>query len=352
MSSAIPQDAPTTNEPLDMDSAAERLLEGWKKKPDGESPSEPQQENDEDAPHTEEADDTEDSDASPEDDGSEESDSEQADEDAEREEDDSSEDDESEEAPRVLKDKDVVKVSVDGQEIDVPVEKLKRLYGQEASLTRKSQEAAALRKQADEAGAKHVAATEKLIERAYERYKPYEQIDWLVAAKRLEPDELVALRTEATKAYEDVQYLSQELDGFMKNVYETRQKSMVEEARTTLKNLQDPVKGIKGFDDKMYDEMRVFAINQGIPQEVVNNIVSEPMIRLLHSAMLYEKGRARTVTKPTAQKNKTIIKGNKTPETTRKVVEKGNKDKPIQRLKRSGTTDDAAEALLSRWRED
>jgi hypothetical protein len=104
-------------------------------------------------------------------------------------------------APVEASDDALVKLTVDGEEIKIPVKDLKRLYGQEASLTRKSQEVAERRKFAEDEGARYVVATQKLIEKATERFKPYAQIDWAIAAKTLENDEYVALRQEATAAY-------------------------------------------------------------------------------------------------------------------------------------------------------
>lgn len=347
MSSAIPQDAP--NESLNTtEDVVEALLEGWKE-PDGDGLSDDTDEDTTDETQTDEDEGSDDSDESPE---SDESDEDEGDESEDESDDSDEEDEEADKKPKTLKDKDIVKVSVDGKEIDVPVEKLKRLYGQEAALTRKSQEAATIRKKAEEAGARHVAATETLLQRAQERYKPYEGIDWLVAAQQLDAEELTALRGEAQKAYSDIQYLNSELDGFMHQAYQTRQADMIEEARTTLKNLQDPKTGIPGFSEKLYDEMRVFAINRGVPQEIVNNIVSEPMIRILHQAMQFERGKKALVKPKSKTAPKTILKGKANPEATRKVISKSKNDKPLAKLKRSGSMEDAQEALLAMWRDD
>src|SRR5262245_54818629 len=59
-----------------------------------------------------------------------------------------------------------VKITVDDEEHEVPVKDLKRLFGQEKSLTQKSQQVAERRKQVDADGARYLAQTQVLLERA------------------------------------------------------------------------------------------------------------------------------------------------------------------------------------------
>ena len=58
----------------------------------------------------------------------------------------------------------LVEVQVDGETQQVSLKSLKRLHGQEASLTRKSQDVAARRKEAEEALAKADISYRKLLE--------------------------------------------------------------------------------------------------------------------------------------------------------------------------------------------
>jgi hypothetical protein len=335
MSGAIPQDAHFET----VDDGADELLRRWMEGAPTEPPKEPSEEVEDDREEEtqdEEADDEETEETPDSDDEADES-----------EEDGDDEEDEKPKKTKAVDDDYVTKITVDGKEVEVNVGKLKRLYGQEAALTRKSQEVAEKRKSLETAGTAYVTAADTLLKRAQERYAPYAQIDWLVAAKELDGDELQALRTEAQKAYSDVQFLTQEVDSFMQNVTKQRNEELVNEARKTLKELSDPVKGIPGFNQQMYDEMRVFAINEGVPEDVVNNIVSAPVIRMLHKAMLYEKGK-KAVTTPQKNKNKTIIKSKSSPELTRSVT-KQKDNKAFDRFKSTGTVDDAADVLMARW---
>lgn len=243
----------------------------------------------------------------------------------------------------------IVKIKVGDKEEDVPVKDLKRLYGQEKALTQKSMEVAETRKKLEEQTTRHVAAAENLVKRAQERYAPFAQIDWNEAVNRLPTDQYRALRDEAQKAYGDLQFYSTELDGYMKQVQETRHNELVNEAKTALKELTDPEKGIKGFDQKVYNEIRSFAVSKGIPQQVVDTIVSAPAIKLIHMAMQFEKGISEVKTTPkTAKAPKTIIKSKKSAVTT-KEVSKPKEGKGMQTLRKTGRVDDAAEAFMERF---
>ena len=243
-----------------------------------------------------------------------------------------------------------VKIKVDGEEHEVPVKDLKRLYGQEASLTRKSQEVATKRNELDKASAQNLAAYQVLLERARERAAPFADIDFLVAAKSLNEDELTALRSTARQAFEEVQFLEQELGNFMQAVQQRANAELVERARATVQELADPEKGIPGWSEKLYDEIRAFGISSGLAEDVVNNLVDPASIRLLYKAMLYERGQAkakdRVVTTKVKKGPKKVIKTTSSPSGT---PGKANPDAAIKKLRTTGSTEAAMDAILARW---
>jgi hypothetical protein len=334
---------------LGMDDFAEELLKGWQT--DAEGPSDKTDEEDNEDRSTDEDDSDEGTEETPDADEGDEDAGEETEEEADDEGEETDEDEEAPKKPKTLKDSDIVKVKVGDEELDVPVEKLKRLYGQEAALTRKSQEAAALRKTAEENGARHVAGLETLLNRAKERFAPYANIDWFVAAKELSSEELKAIRDEAGRAYEDVKFLEKELDGTLQQAEQQRVTTHRQEAQQALKELTDPKNGIPNFSEAVYDEMRMYGINAGLPAEVVNSITSAPILRLLHKAMLYDKGR-KAVTKPLDTRNKKVLKSRTSSEETRKVITKSKKSEAQKRFQKSGSQDDLALAFLSDWTEE
>lgn len=335
--------APETEAGQDLigDDAADAFLGLWKKGAPEELPG---NEDEEDEVETSEEE-TEETEETGDDQETEETEEETEEEEAD--EDEESEEDEGEEKPKkVLKDDAVTKFKVDGKEVEVPVSKLQRLYGQEAALTRKSQEVAETRKKLEDQGATYVAASETMLTRARERFEQYDKIDWVLAAKELDGEEYKALRAEGQKAYADVQFYEKELGTFMQGVHEARHTALVAEAKATLSALQDPKTGIKGFNQAVYGEMQGFAINHGVPKEVMDNLVSEPIMRILHKAMLYEKGQ-KAVTKTKDLKPKKIIKSKTTGEAARNGFTPKTTTKALANLKKTGSQDAATDAFLA-----
>lgn len=270
----------------------------------------------------------------------------------EEEDDQSSDDkDEAQKKAHVIEEDDaLVKIKVDGQEVTASIKDLKRLYGQEASLTRKSQEAAETKKKADEAVVKHVTGLEKLLERAKEQAAPYANINFLALTKdpNVSSEELSALSDAANRAFDNVRYLEQELDGVIRSAHEERQKQMMVAAREAIKTLTDPKTGIPGWNEAMYNDIRKFAVESGMNEQVVNEMVDPVAFKILHMAMQYQKGKkAVTKTKKIDKTPKRIIKG--TPDEVVKKAKGDPKREVFKRLKESGSVDDAADAFMARW---
>lgn len=242
-----------------------------------------------------------------------------------------------------------VKVKVGDEEHEVSVKDLQRLYGQEKALTQKSMEVAEQRKQVESALATNVAANSALLERAKARFEPYSKIDFLLAAKELSPEDYTNLRQAALSAHEDVQFLEKNLNGFMQEVQQRQQAQLVENAKVALKVLTGPVDqgGVEGWNEKVYDEVRGFAVKQGLNEGVVNNLVDPVAIRLLHSAMLFERGRSKIVTTRVNKTPKKVIKTTKAPDNN-SGPDKSKVDAAMKRLAKTGSQDDAVDAFMAR----
>jgi hypothetical protein len=240
-----------------------------------------------------------------------------------------------------------VKITVDGKEVTASVKDLKRLYGQEAALTRKSQETAAIRKQAEEHNTRHLTALQTLQKRAEERYKPFAEADMLVLSKELSPEDFKAVREEAKKAYEDYKYLTEELGNVTKEQGAKVHKEYQEKAAECLKVLTDPEKGIKGFDEALYGDLAKFAASQGLSEDTFHRITDPAFFRMVHAAMRYDRAKKVTAQK-TAQPAKKVIRARQPTDASGRFA-KADSGKAMQKLRESGSQDDAAEALLSRW---
>ncbi len=244
-----------------------------------------------------------------------------------------------------------VKFTVDGKEQEFAVKDLTRLAGQEASLTRKSQEVAAQRKTVDEQGAKYLVGLNAVLEKAKERAKPYLDLDFLVVAQQVSPEDLAVLRKDAQRAFEEVNFYEKELDGFMGEVAKRQQDEQVTSAREAIKVLTGPVDkgGIEGWNDKVYDDTRAFAIKEGLNAGLVNGLTDPAAIKLLHMAMQFAKSKTAVVTTKVNKVATKVVKSSASAAATNAFVKGAVAGKEMKTLKKSGRSDDAVAALEARW---
>lgn len=246
----------------------------------------------------------------------------------------------------------LVEIQVDGETKQASLKDLKRLYGQEASLTRKSQETAAKRKEADEALQKTHLSYQKLLERAEARMKPYAEVDMLVASRQMSTEDFAALRREASEAEKDLKFLKEEADAFYKDAQAQQQKQVQEAAQNCVKVLSEQ---LPDWGDELYNNIRSYAVSQGLPQEQVDQYVDPAVIMILNKARLYDQTKATAETKKakakvikTKQTKSRVLKAKKAPPTSRDV-DRQRQQKVRDRLKTSTDLDDVTEALMARW---
>lgn len=340
----IQQDVPeTTDDDSGIDSAADAFLAGWQ---DAEKPSKSGEgeQTDPEAGTASEPEDDENDDQPEE--GAEDEQTEQDGDDDEDGEGDEGEDDGEEGEQPAAGDDVEVEVTVDGEARRVPIRDLKRLYGQEAALTRKSQEVATLRKKAETDGARHVAGLQKLMEKAQARFEPYSKIDFHIAAKEMSSEDFAALRTEAKAAFEDVKFLREELDGTMQEAEKARMEALRAEAQEAVKVLQDPTTGIPGWSQKVYNEVREFAVSQGLPQHQVDMIVNPAVIKIMHKAMLHDRTKAVATKKKVAAPRKVVKPDTRAKQSTPGTARKQSAQRQLQQ---DGSISSAADAFLAGW---
>lgn len=244
-----------------------------------------------------------------------------------------------------------VKIKVDGEELEVPVKDLKRLHGQEASLTRKGQELAEQRKQVDARAQQYAAGLDALVKRAEARANEFRKINFLALTKdpTVNAEQLGILQDEARKAFEEEQFLKGELGNFVQAVSQEQQATRAAQAQETVKTLgnKDSPMYIEGWGQKVYDEIRSFAKSEGLSADIVDNIVDAPAIKLLHMAMMYKRGAAKVATKVVNKTPKKIVKTSNTPATPNSATAKQRDAMKTHRNK--GTVDSATDAFLAGW---
>jgi hypothetical protein len=337
----------TNSEPrsLDIDEAAEAILGRWD---DGESLSEP---DDKDLP-SEDLSETEVDEDEIEDTEVDEEDEEDLEDPDETEDDEDEDEGEEDDGQQLASDEAIVEVSVNGEEKQVSVKELKRLFGQEASLTKKSQELATQRKVAQDELTRTQLSYQKLLGRAEERYKPYTDIDMLVASRQMDPETFAQFRQDARQAEDDLKFLKEESGSLMSNMQQQNQASVQAAAQECITVLKD---SLPDWGDELYSNIRQYAVQSGLPQEQVDQYTDPSVIMLLNKARLYDQSKLSAKTKKEAAKV-TKSKGRKTKVLSSKKSPPSEKSKLSQRkqnamsgLSSAKDLDDIAEALMSRW---
>ncbi len=337
---------------LNVDDAAEAILGNWE---DAEELSEENQEATEETTAETEVDEsveTEDeteeyeSEEDDEDPVSEQDETEEQDEDQDEDYEESVEEDEQqEEETLVLEDDHLVEISVDGEVKQASVKDLKRLYGQEASLTRKSQEVASQRKEAEERIQKADASLQAMLHRAQERFKPYQEVDMLVASKNMSAEDFTALRTEAKQAEDDYKFLTEEADKFYGYIQEKQNAAKAEEAKECIKVLQ---REVPDWSNALYNDIRQYAISQGLPEAAVNQYADPNVIMLLNKARMYDQTK-KVATVKKAKAAKKVLRSKKAPP-SKADIKKREQQKKIDAIKaNSNDLDVIADALMSNW---
>ena len=345
----------TESEPraLDLNDAADAILNRWE---DAEKPSEDEEveattedvdETDVEEVETEEAEELAD----------EEEDEADPDEETEDEEldDEDEEDDDTTEEVTIASDDTVVEVKVNGENKQVSVKDLKRLAGQEASLTRKSQDLADQRKIAEEDFARTTASYQKLLDRAKERLKPYSDMDMLIAQSQMDVETFAQLRQDAKQAEEDVKFLEEESNALLNDMQAKRQSAVQAAAKDCIRVLEDT---LPDWGNEMYNDIRTYAVKQGLPQNEVDQYTDPNVIMLINKARLYDETKAtaqskKAKAKVTKKTKKTKVLSSKKSPPTKTQIRKANAEKARQKLrenpKSGGGMDDVTEALLARW---
>ena len=333
-----------------VDDAAEAILETWEDA-DEDQPSEDSQEATEEATdetEVEESDETEDEETEEEteedlEDLEEEEDSETDDD--EDEEDDSEEETNEDEEEVEIDDETLVDIVVDGETKQASIKDLKRLYGQEASLTRKSQETSSQRKLADEQLQKTDSTLQAMLSRAQERWKPYSEVDMLVASKQMNSDEFSALRAEAKQAEDDLKFLSEEADAFYDFVKKQNAEQKQAQAKECVKVLQ---KELPEWNNQLYNDIRMYAVSQGLPEDNVNQITDPVAIMLLNKARLHDQTK-KVATVKKAKASKKVLRSKKAPPSKAEIRASKNQ-KAMDKLRTDGNDlDNIAEAIMANW---
>jgi hypothetical protein len=243
------------------------------------------------------------------------------------------------------------KVKVGDEEHEVSIKDLKRLYGQEASLTRKSQEVAQERTAIETKRAENIAAYDVLLKRASERADKYRALPWtqLMKDPNVPADQLQALQAEANEVFQDEQFLRNELGNFMGKIAADQKAAAKQAAQACIQSLTNAESPhhIKGWNDAVYSELRAFGTEMGIPAEQMNALTDAPAFKVLHMAMQFQRGAKKVVTQKVNKTPTKIVKNTTATPAARGNSKSAGAAKAIKQAARTGSVDDAAAAFLA-----
>lgn len=282
-----------------------------------------------------------------------EADQEEEDEDTELEEDETETEDQEEEddeddedTVQLAQDDDIVEITVNGEVVQHSVAQLKRLAGQEASLTRKSQETASKRKEAEDAISKNHAVFQTLLAKAEERHKPYADVDMLLASKTMDAEDFAALRKEAAESAAELKFLQEEADKFYQDIQAKQQAQMQDAAKECVRVLEED---IPEWNNDLYNEIRSYAVSQGLEQTEVDSYVDPAVIKILNKARLFDQGKQVATKKKKVAAKKKVLRSTKAPEGERVAKQRRLKATTDKLTQKGQHLDDIADALLARW---
>lgn len=250
-----------------------------------------------------------------------------------------------------------VKIKVDDKEHEVSVKDLKRLWGQEAALTRKGQELATERTKVEDANKRNLTAYQVMLKRAEERAAPYKQINWagLLKDPNVTAEEASAIQAEARRVIDEEQFIKNELDGFMSHLSTQAKEQQANDAKACIKALStDKTENgepnphyIEGWNQKVYDDLRSFAVEQGLNKAIVNQLTDPAAFKLMHMAMQFARGAKKVQTVKVNKAPKKIVKQTTSPVAAKQSASTAPTKKAMTRLRTEQSADAAEEAFLS-----
>ena len=161
----------------------------------------------------------------------------------------------------------------------------------------------------------------------------------------MEDADFAALRKEAHQAHDDVRFLREEADNFYGEIQQRKRQPK----RGSQGSCESSPREHPEWSNEMYNDIRGYAIAQGLPPEQVNTIVDPVVIQILNKSRLYDQGKRVATTKKKAATKKKVLRSQKAPPNadTRK---RAKAEKAQQALRNSRGAD--LETLLrsiARW---
>ena len=231
-------------------------------------------------------------------------------------------------------------IEVDGE--NVSVDEIKLGYMRQADYTKKTQAVAEQRKAAEEQTANYESTLNALLTASGADLSRFDNVNWEQAAVE-NPDQYKQAKAmfEQTKQTHD--FIRAQAKEHQQRAEAQQQAAMKENAKESLTVLKST---IPNWNNDLYYSIGEYATGSlGVTTEEFNEVHDHRMITALYKAMQFDKAKTETQKKVKATPKKTLSGKKAEP---KDLGKKDNYRKARDRLKKSGSMEDAVQALLNR----
>jgi len=231
-------------------------------------------------------------------------------------------------------------IEVDGEKLSV--DEIKLGYMRQADYTKKTQAVAEQRKAAEDQTANYESTLNALLTASGADLSRFDNVNWEQAAVQ-NPDQYKQAKAmyEQTKQTHD--FIRAQAKEHQQRTETQQQAAMKENAKESLTVLKST---IPNWNNDLYYSIGEYATGSlGVTSEEFNEVHDHRMITALYKAMQFDKAKTETQKKVKATPKKTLSGKKAEP---KDLGKKDNYRKARDRLKKSGSMEDAVQALLNR----
>jgi len=247
------------------------------------------------------------------------------------------------EEPIITDEKAVVQIKIGDETKTVKVNDLKRLYGQEQALTKKSMEASAKIKRSETAYAVTDRIFTELVNAAKRDFEPYAKLDRVQLAQSLSPADFAKVDRAAKAAAGKLQWYQESSERFAKEHAEEMRAQQEAAAATAAEYIRSKV---PDWDKAKWTSLRDFALDSGFEAEEFDNLVHGPGLFLLYQAQQFATAQKKAKDVPLSKKVAKAPKDGAKPQRGDRKTDTAKET--LQRLRSTGEMDDAVAAFQSR----
>ena len=231
-------------------------------------------------------------------------------------------------------------IEVDGEKLSI--EEIKLGYLRQADYTKKTQAVAEQRKAAEDQSRIYESTLSALLTAAGADLSRFDNVNWEQAAVE-NPEQYKQAKAMFEQTQQTYNFIRSRADEHQTRAAQQQQAAMKQVAAESLTVLKST---IPNWSNDLYYSIGEYAKdNLGVSTEEFNGIHDHRSITAMYKAMQFDRAKVETQKKVKATPKKTLSGKKAEP---KDLGKKDNYRKARERLKKSGSMDDAVQALLNR----